>query len=94
MQVFRNEYFESLRVPPAGLGYPWAPGRVSVVDGQVDQVRLGKVRISKSPFSKKKNFEILAFEIVGRCPIKCFKFNKILFYFPTLMPSDTLLKVK
>jgi len=26
---------------PAGLGYPWAPGRIRVVDGQVGQVRLG-----------------------------------------------------
>ncbi len=37
-----------------------APGRVRIVDGQV--------RISKSPFSKKKKFRnVLAFEIVGRC---------------------------
>jgi len=42
MRVFQNEYFESLRVLPAGLGYPQAPGRVRVVDGQADQV--GQVR--------------------------------------------------
>jgi len=65
MRVFQDKYFESLWVPPAGLGYPRALGRVRVVDGQVGQVRLGYVRISKSPFSK-KNLEILAFEIVGR----------------------------
>jgi hypothetical protein len=41
MQVFRNDYFESLRVPPTGLGYPRAPSRVTVVGGQVGQVRLG-----------------------------------------------------
>jgi len=33
MRVLQNEYFESLRVPPAGLGYPRAPSRVRVAPG-------------------------------------------------------------
>jgi len=41
MRVFQEEYFESLWVPLAGLGYPQAPGRVRVVDGHVGQIRLG-----------------------------------------------------
>jgi len=51
MRVFRNEYFESLWVPLAGIGYPRAhgrvrlapraPGGVRVVGCQVGQVRLG-----------------------------------------------------
>ncbi len=65
MQVFRNDYFESLRVPPTGLGYPRAPSRVTVVGGQVGQVRLGQVR--NPHFRTIFFFKILAFEIVGRC---------------------------
>jgi len=51
MRVFQNDYFESLWLPLAKLGYPpgprqgqvtsWASGRVRVVNGQVGQVRLG-----------------------------------------------------
>jgi len=74
IRVFRNEYFESLWVPPARLGYPRAPGRVRVVDGQVGQVRLE----FWNPCFRTIFFEILAFKIVGRFQIerKAYKYFK------------------
>jgi len=40
MWVFRNEYFERLWVPPAGLGYPQAPGRVRIASRAPSRVRV------------------------------------------------------
>jgi len=48
MRVFQNEYFESLWVPPAVLGYPQAPGRVRIAPWLPTGFGYGMVRLVRS----------------------------------------------